>query len=100
MKGEKKERKIRNVNSLPTKTPIQTPKPLIQNSQKKQTHHQPPRKTQLKRQHVLNLLYIFIRQVDIEGLDVGEEVFDFAAAHDGEAVWGFVEDVGYCDWRV
>ena len=35
---------------------------------------------------------------DIEGLDVGEEVLDFAPADDGEHVWDFLHQVGDCDF--
>ena len=34
---------------------------------------------------------------DVESLDVGEEVLDFAAADDGEHIWDLLHQVGNCD---
>lgn len=66
-------------------------------SDKHGTHHKPLREAQIEWENAVDELDLLVREANAKRFDVGAEVFDLAAANDGEAMGRFVHHVGDCD---
>ena len=65
------------------------------NSAEKATHDEGVREALVKRHHIIEELDLLGREGDIEGLEVGLQMFDLATSDDGEHVGHFLHSPRY-----